>query len=721
MKIATGRILDRLPAEEPCLGALFTSYSFDPVFFEEHVLRAVLRLTSDPVEQAERYHHEARRALQETPVVAIVDGAERRPGRRLPFDLLEVTNVVFHPKAVLLLYGEFARLLVGSGNLTFCGYGGNTELFFSVDLNYTDIADTNLLRSFDHHLDQVSKLVRRSGTQLNLFREELTRRIPKSPMDMTASHLALMDSTTDSIINQLIALLPHQCVITSIGLLAPFYERDDTTALDTDELDTTSVFGALAPYINKNTTLDVGIAWDNPQMQPAGHDALEGGFEQIWTRAYGDAGNQRLEHLIPTSLGPSTLNFIDADGRNRRLSLDEVQEAIQQRTMWKQPPPIVFAPRKTIAAATERFASVRHWLHPATLLIDGRPIHRPLHAKLFVVGFRAGKTVGSLVLMGSPNMSRNALLKSSKNGGNVEMAIVFRLDTSVSIKELMPELVYAPPSALHLQERSFPELGINYGLCIEEASHDPRDRKLIITWSPDAVKLPAWRLTYDGQLLSKSDAPPTTSITVDGFILTPATAEIILHTDGREFPIPILVTDLVALPATPTGSTVGLQELLMLLSRRIGTEQTIQLANRQAIGASPDTELNSFFRDGFGPTDVFRAWWCVAEELADSHLSLAGFRLRLEGALGVGAVWACMREAVKSTTLSEAELWFYGAELLRTLAEVDLPLTNDRIAKMSLLNKFRDQVRTDLKTIPFDLEKYPWVSKIISFYKEVHS
>ena len=32
MMIASDRVLDRLPADEPCLGALFMSYSFDPVF-----------------------------------------------------------------------------------------------------------------------------------------------------------------------------------------------------------------------------------------------------------------------------------------------------------------------------------------------------------------------------------------------------------------------------------------------------------------------------------------------------------------------------------------------------------------------------------------------------------------------------------------------------------------------------------------------------------------
>jgi hypothetical protein len=72
--ISSGRVLDRLVAEERCLGAVFTAYGFDPAFFEDHVLRAVLRLTSDPLEQASRYHAEARRTLQETPVVAVGPG-----------------------------------------------------------------------------------------------------------------------------------------------------------------------------------------------------------------------------------------------------------------------------------------------------------------------------------------------------------------------------------------------------------------------------------------------------------------------------------------------------------------------------------------------------------------------------------------------------------------------------------------------------------------------
>ena len=241
MKITSGRVLDRLPQEETCFGTIFTAYSFDPGFFEDHVLRAVLRLASDPVEQAARYHGEARRALQESPVVVIVDSGERQPGRRLPYDLLEVSDVVFHPKSALLLYEESARLMVGSGNLTFSGYGGNTELFLTLDLKYNDPADSALLP----HLTLISAALRRWRTAWNaaFIVSPGTYRAGSVAKPATPYHLTvtLLDSTTAPIIEQLAALLPKEAIIDYLGMLAPFYERDDA-----GDLDMTSVFGALA-------------------------------------------------------------------------------------------------------------------------------------------------------------------------------------------------------------------------------------------------------------------------------------------------------------------------------------------------------------------------------------------------------------------------------------------------------------------------------------------
>jgi hypothetical protein len=714
MKIATGRVLDFLPAEEQCLGALFMTYSFDPAFFEDHVMRSVLRLTSDPIEQAERYHHEARRALQETPVVAIVDASERRPGRRLPFDLLEVSGSVFHPKTVLLLYNDKARLLVGSGNLTFSGYGGNTELFLCAELRYHKPSETYILQSFDRHIERVHALVRRPGTQLELFRAELHRRVGSTDSDPTHAELTFLDSTTGPIIEQLKELLPNKAKITSLGLLAPFYERDDAA-----DLEVNSVFGVLLSHMDKKAVLDVGVMWENPQVHAAGDSVLEDGLGRLWSWSYDREGERVIDHLVPISTGPNTLSYLDNSGKGRRWPLSDVRDAIEERNLWMQPSPVAFAPRNTLSTASKHVSEVRVWLHPATRLIDGRPIHRPLHAKLMVVGFRVGSTHSTIVLMGSPNMSRRALLLEAGPGkGNVELALAFRLDGEWHLRDFVPELVHAPTSAFELREREFPDLSQNYALAIDEATHDPEKQDLRITWTNEASCLPAWYLTYDGRELARAEKAPTSPLQLDDFVLSPSTSEVVLHVEGSEYSVPILVTDLIALPAAPAGHSVGLEELLMLLSHRIGTERTIQIAQRR-IADRGDSELAAFFGEGFGPTDVFRAWWAVAEDLKDESLSVPAFRLRLEGTLGVGAAWNCMIKAQHDEDgLPHEEVWFYGAELLRSLGEIKLPSDETNDAKVKVLSGFCERIRKELDNLGIEVGSRPWVKRILAFYKE---
>ncbi|MDG2539820.1 hypothetical protein P5Y53_19230 [Dyella jiangningensis] len=716
MIINSWRVLDQLAAEEPCLGALFTSFSFDPAFFEDHVLRAVLRLTSDPTEQAERYHSEARRALQEAPVVAIVDAAERRPGRRLPYDLLEVSSTVFHPKSVLLLYRGFARLLIGSGNLTFPGYGGNTELFLKTDLSYADSAQASLLAAFNSHLRRIRTLVRQPGTQLDLFQRELERRIPNAIADSVSPQIAFLDSTAGPIAQQLAALLPPNAVVESVGMLAPFYERDDD-----GEIDARSVFGVFAQQLTKNARLDIGVAWENPQIHDAGDDDIDRGLGRLWTWAAENDGVRTLRHLIPTSVGPSTVAYTDDTGQGRRCPLDDVRKSIERRRLWMQPMPIAFAPRDTIASASKLFSDVRLWLHPATRLEEGRPIHRPLHAKLMVISYRSGRARESLVMLGSPNMSRRALLMQAGPGaGNVEAAMAFRLDSSVSLRDLVPELVHVPVSAFGLKEREFPVLERNFGLAIDQAIHDPVAGTLVVTWSEDAADLPAWEISYCGSRLTNSTSPPDAPFIFQEFALRPSTAELVLRVDGREFAVPILVTDLIALPASPAGPTVGLQELLMLLGRRIGTERALQITECRS-GQNASDELLTIFGDGFGPTDVFRAWWSVAEDLKVASLTVQGFRLRLDGALGAGAAWAGMLAAVGQQALTPEEVWFYGAELLRSLNDVAIPVTDDGKAKGVIMKAFRRRVQEDLDALGIEAGSPSWMKKIHDFYSEAQA
>ena len=647
-------------------------------------------------------------------MVAIVDAGRRRPGRRLPFDLLEVSDLVFHPKAVLLLYRKFARLQIGSGNLTESGYGVNTELFLCRELAYGDETDAALLMAFGEHLNRVRGYVRRTGTQFELVEQELRRRVRPAFFEARPGSVALLDSTTQPILEQFTALLPDAAVIQSIGMLAPFYERD------TAELDATSVFGALLPRAGNDTVLDMGVAWDNPTVQ-CSDDATElnEGLGCLWSWARINDDERKLKYLVPTSIGPQTLAYIDESGKRRRCRINEVLEALDQGDLWMQPTPQVFAPENTVAAVTERISKTRIWLHPATRLVKGHPVYRPLHAKLLIVSYQTGSSGETLVLMGSPNMSRRALLMSAGTGkGNVEVAFAFRLAMILSLRDFLPELVFAPKSTLDWEEQTFPELPPNYSLAIKDAIHDPHDLSLTVTWSSKAANLPAWSLTYDAELLADSDTAPTTPLTIAGFVLKPSTAEIVLHVHGHECPVPILVSDLVALPATLTASGMDLHELLMLLGHRIGTERAVQIAARKATGASDGENLDSFFGEGFEPTDVFRAWWSVAEDLKNPELSVQAIRLRLKGSFGVGAAWSCMLDAIERKSLTIEEVWFYGAELLRTLAEIKLPVAQDQNAKGRLLDDFREQIRNDLGRLKFDDGRRPWLDQVFEFYRE---
>jgi hypothetical protein len=717
MKLGRERVLDRLVADEPCLGAVFTAFAFDPKFFEEHVLRSVLRLAADPEEDAGRFHGEARRALQETPVVAIVDAHERQAGRRLPYDVLDVAQVVFHPKSALLLYRERARLLVGSGNLTHAGYGGNTEIFLVLDLAYGDPTGAALLATFDAHLARVATLPRQSGTQLKQVRAELARRLPADLPSHAAVDVELLDSFQRPIMEKVLECLPDGAKVERVGMLAPFYERDDG-----GRLDGSSVFGAMGDRLAADAILDVGASWENAEVRPGETtSSLEEGLGALW--AWTIDGGNRVEYLVPRSIGAKTLSYTDDRGTSKRHAIDDARDALDERVFWQLPRPKAFAPAKTISASRELFADVRTWLHPATQLDEGRPVHRRLHAKLLVVSYRVGKAEETIVMLGSPNMSRRALLAAvdpdaGPGGGNVELAVVMRLSGSWQLCDLVPELVLAPPELADLGEHEFPELPENLGLAIERAVHDPAAQTLTVEWTDRARDLRDWRLTYVGNELAGGGSAPTADVRAAPFELLPASAEVVLHANGGEFAVPILVTDLVALPAGPSSRGLGLEELLLLLGRRVGAERAIQMAESRLQKGDADDGLESIFGEDFGPTDVFRAWWAVVADLAEPSLSVTAFRLRLEGPLAVGAAWAQMLEAVQRGRVFRREhAWLYGAELLRTLADLEVPPGPDRDAKLDLLKAFTTRVRADLRALTTVGEAI-WLQKVRSFYSE---
>jgi hypothetical protein len=713
MKLPHASAVERLATTSRCLGAVFTTFTFDPAFFEEELLAAVLHLGSDPLEQPARYHDEARRALQEVPVACIVDAGMRQPGHRLPYDLLEVHGRTFHPKVSLLLYEEFARLQVGSGNLTRGGYGGNTELFFNRDLRYDDGADTAALREVDQFLRALTGLVRHPGTQLTLVREELARRLRAAGAPESAEpSFRFLHSEAGGLLEQLLALLPAKAVPERVGILAPFLEQDDGHAGDGD---VSSVLLRLAQLGGSAPAFDLGVLWEDPPVHPdaSRRVALEEGLGRLW--ALKSDSPPSLTYLSPTELTANRLRYLDASGAPRQMARADAERSLEEGRLWATPPPRAFAPPQLVEQVRARSADFQLWLHPARRVEEDRPVTRPLHAKLFLITVKRGSHRQTFVLLGSPNASRRALLQGPEQGGNVEAAVAFVLEGAVSLAELVPGLVACAPEQVSLAERDFPAAPPNLALLVQSAVHDAVERTLCVTWAQGRSAPEAgWTLLYKDRPLVSGGALPSSPSLFTDFTLSPASCELVLRSADMDFTIPITVLDLAALPTDAALSELSLTELLALLGRRIGRERLAVVRTQRGVEGTSEV-LAALFGDGFGPVDVFRAWWGLEHDLADSHLSVAAFRARLEGTLGARAVWSALLKSA-GDTLAREEAWFYGAELARTLRGIDLGPTRDGAEKQQLLGQFLRTLATQLEPLAPAPQAAPWLGRIVRFY-----
>lgn len=718
MKLHAKRILDELLAdEEPCLAAAFCTFAFDPRFFEEQMLRVLLRLRSDPDEHASMFHEEARRALIECPVAVMVDARVRQPGRRLPYDQVLVRSRTFHPKLVLALYAAHARALIGSANLTRGGYDENLELVSARVLRYDDPAHVAELREIDRFLAQCLELADGPSTQLQLVRDELSRRLPNAEPVEAERDRALLSSMERPLLDQLFEHIPDDAAITRVGVLAPFYERDDEEAAQNDGLG--SFLAALLDRRRaRDLIVDIATGWDDASVAPDAGVAvtLSEGLDRLWAARIFDerAETFYVGYCVPTGVAAKTVSLRDADGSSRRVDRALVEEAIEERRMWPVRPPRLTLPAHIVEHLRQK-TDVRVWMYPTAQLDDrGRVQRRPLHAKLFVVTTKRRGRVRTYALVGSPNASRGAMLWSVPEGGNVELAVLVCVDEERMLLDWLPALVQVEPERAELVQRDMPEGEPDLGAWITDAVHSPAARDLTIDWASEGpAPLHAWRLRYGERVLTEGAGVPSQPTRIEGFDLLPTSAEIELVTGGREFSVPIRVSDLAELPVSAALAQLDLRELLAILGRRVGADRLASLlADRGATGA--DGLLESIFGTGFGPIDVFKAWWGIAHDL-EQPISVPAFRHRLRGPMGVVVVWDRLR-AELGKGITADEVWIYGCELVRTLRAVVLPEGAERDAKKALLDDAIAALEPSVAELRPSGGDRPWLDAVAHFY-----
>ncbi len=707
--LAVRSALEQIGDEARCLAAVFFSYTFNPAFFENQVLRALLRLRSDPVEHTTDFLHEATRALQTTPVACFVDAGAREPGQRLPYELHVISTRVFHPKLALIARDDHAHLLLGSGNLTRGGYGDNTELWSTLRLRYDSPEDAALLRELLPAIRDVEALSGHRSAALDELERVISTRLTADTTS-TPPTCRLLHSLREPILPAFLQLLPEDATIVQIGVLAPFYERDDADALRPEDVD--GVFGEiLRSRPSAGAVLDLGFTWmGGPLSPPAAIPAFAERPRTLWVhRVAGDPPT--LHYFTPHKWTPQSLRYSDARGTGHTWARAEAEQAWDARAVFPAAPCVANGPQQLVRVLQSHY-KLRTWLYPSLRLEAGRPVKRPLHAKLIAIVVTTRDSEVTYLLAGSPNASRRALQIPGAQA-NVEFALVLALKGRWTLDALAPELVACPPDQLVLTTPDFPASDLPATPWIDLAEYDARTGELRVHWHEQAPAAP-YRLVYLDTTVTAGPVPPRGLQVFPEFDLRPTSCELTFEVDSSFIAVPIVVLNLAALQVEPIDTKYDLAALVALLSRRIGAARLRQLvAQRSAADEHP--VLAALFGEGFTPTDIFRMFHALARELADPERSLPAFRHVLLRPTGVLAVWQALREA-QGEHLSQEQRWFYGSELVRSLVTLTLPDDPDREAKQAELTALVARLRDELAVITPSAADHPWVEEIVRFY-----
>lgn len=224
-------------AGEP-VACLASTFEFDATFFEVDCLGRFLAMENQPGESdAVGYLIEREERLAETPVCVLVDRSRATSKDSLRWDVLPivVSRGIQHSKVSLLVWSNYVRVIVGSGNLTESGYRKNVEVFGKLDLSKaTGGAHQPVSLAIDF-LEAVIERgvgdVDRNGPKQRAIKtitdvRNLIRDWPSTASSREVSVTPVFSGLGRSVIQQLQKTWPSPLKPRHADVLSPFFDRE---------------------------------------------------------------------------------------------------------------------------------------------------------------------------------------------------------------------------------------------------------------------------------------------------------------------------------------------------------------------------------------------------------------------------------------------------------------------------------------------------------------
>ena len=206
-------ILEEIYSFKECEVALLTTFNFDISFFYRTILPLLLVKRSRVCVFADA------KQFQES---INAESTSENIGKRYyvhPFRM----DKSFHPKLILLLAKERAKLIVSSANLTFSSYFSNNEIFQSFSIEKDDVQFESLIVEAFHFFKSIA------GESNQDYLNNIINYCETNFSFLTIAEIAhtgpiLLTSYSQSIINQAIRMIDDD--IKLIKVAVPFYDEE---------------------------------------------------------------------------------------------------------------------------------------------------------------------------------------------------------------------------------------------------------------------------------------------------------------------------------------------------------------------------------------------------------------------------------------------------------------------------------------------------------------
>lgn len=207
-----------LVSAHPWQRAAFTTYALSLSFFEAVILDALVRGggSSQPLILADV------RGVSES----LSEQGAHRVGKDYDVEPVAVRGGVFHPKITVLASGDECHVLVGSGNLTFNGWGGNCEVIEHLHPGFASDAIADVADFFER-LPASERIRQGAGDQCLATATVLRRAVQGRPRN---GDVRLLHNLQASLTDQIAAAAGELGGAQRLVIAAPFW--DSGAALD---------------------------------------------------------------------------------------------------------------------------------------------------------------------------------------------------------------------------------------------------------------------------------------------------------------------------------------------------------------------------------------------------------------------------------------------------------------------------------------------------------